>query len=140
MNKQKLLSVWFACLSVIASALMGAPSRKTETALSIKELWQRRAALDGQIVRVRGFYILESPISALYESRTAFDQEKHPLGLWIGANKPGSLADRGKRTHLVDAEVEGRFVNRTAGTFEQFFSQLEEITSFTVLQSLDSQK
>ncbi|QYM79527.1 hypothetical protein K0B96_02610 [Horticoccus luteus] len=128
------------CLGIFASALSGMSQRKAEGSVSLSELWQRRVELDGQVVRVRGFYVLESPISALYESRRAFDHDKHPLSLWIGANRPGSSAEKGKRGHLVDAVIEGRFVNQTAGTFEQFFAQLEDVTSFTLLESLDLQK
>jgi hypothetical protein len=111
---------------------LSAPPSERE-ALSVQKLWENRQQLDGKVVRVYGFYYNNPPTSALFPDQESFDKKDSSKCLWIGADKPNSKAESVARKDRVWTAVEGSFKNQGAGTFDQFFAQLEDVTDFQVL-------
>ncbi len=101
--------------------------------LSVKKLWENRQQFDGTVVRVYGFYYNNPPTSALFPDQESFEKKDGSKCLWIGSDKPNSKAESVARKDRVWVAVVGTFKNRGAGTFDQFFAQLEDVTDFQVL-------
>lgn len=104
-----------------------------KTPISVKELCNNRAQLSGHTVSVYGFYYSNSPTSALFPDQASFDKKDSSNCLWIGQDKPASRAASTPRKNGVWVIIEGTLKNESAGPFDQFFAQLEEVTSFQVL-------
>lgn len=101
---------------------------------SVVELIENADRLDGQVVRVRGFYIQRAPDIEFYPHRNAFIEEDSRYLLWIGNYHPKVPESERKRCTKCDVVVTGLFINGELGIFGAYKGQIQEVEKFEIVK------